>query len=470
MTIGKRIFKYRKRAGLSQEELADKMNVTRQSVSLWETDQTTPSLENLITLADIFAVSMDELCDAQSSTPYTPEKSECLTAVQTEYTYNSVYHIAKISVKKFFILSIVLIALSILIGIGIIISDANNVFLIIPICFAIVFAALIIRNAMLLKKRTTEFISTHPNCKANIELYADRIDLNMTSDNSDSKSTMHYCDVKKVKDTKDYILIYFVNTIVPIEKNLPQVNYDLILKLLNEPHNNATVPQNKNVKIILLTLFIASLLSIIIAFIIAVICTKFSPLPDFPYTLPEYMWVCFLFIPLPLASAVLGIIFFIKKYKCKKNIIAGFIMCVILPIYGSFSFIFKNSASHDFGYVREIEQALSIELPDSGYISRSLNDDKNIIAMIKFDDKNAIAGVVESDNRFYRDTSFIPSSFIDVYYFNMTTGYHYFMLFDTTCNQVISDVDGQHQNHRFLYLAYNNDKNILFVYDFIKPL
>ena len=62
MTLGEKILKYRKKAGISQEELADMLNVTRQSISLWETDQTVPSLDNLITLSKIFDVSMDELC------------------------------------------------------------------------------------------------------------------------------------------------------------------------------------------------------------------------------------------------------------------------------------------------------------------------------------------------------------------------------------------------------------------------
>ena len=55
MTLGERILKYRKKAGISQEELADKLNVTRQSISLWETDQTIPTIDNLITLSNIEA-------------------------------------------------------------------------------------------------------------------------------------------------------------------------------------------------------------------------------------------------------------------------------------------------------------------------------------------------------------------------------------------------------------------------------
>ena len=65
MDLGSKILGYRKKAGLSQEELGYKLNVTRQSVSLWETNQAQPSLENLIALSKIFNISLDELCNIE---------------------------------------------------------------------------------------------------------------------------------------------------------------------------------------------------------------------------------------------------------------------------------------------------------------------------------------------------------------------------------------------------------------------
>ena len=59
--LGDNIKKYRKIKNLSQEELADKVNVTRQSVSLWETGKTQPSVDVLIKLASVLGVATDEL-------------------------------------------------------------------------------------------------------------------------------------------------------------------------------------------------------------------------------------------------------------------------------------------------------------------------------------------------------------------------------------------------------------------------
>ncbi len=66
MTVGQRIQHYRKLQGLSQEELGQKLLVSRQTVSLWENDQTLPTIDNLVRLKEIFGVSIDEILDDKS--------------------------------------------------------------------------------------------------------------------------------------------------------------------------------------------------------------------------------------------------------------------------------------------------------------------------------------------------------------------------------------------------------------------
>ncbi len=65
MLTGERILELRKQQGMSQEELAEKMFVSRQTVSLWETNQTLPSIDNLIRLKEIFRVSVDKIICAE---------------------------------------------------------------------------------------------------------------------------------------------------------------------------------------------------------------------------------------------------------------------------------------------------------------------------------------------------------------------------------------------------------------------
>ena len=60
-TFGTRLARLRKEKGLSQVDIADKVGVTAQAVSKWENDQTSPDIDVLLKLSEIFEISMDEL-------------------------------------------------------------------------------------------------------------------------------------------------------------------------------------------------------------------------------------------------------------------------------------------------------------------------------------------------------------------------------------------------------------------------
>ena len=61
MEIGKQIRKYRMEAKLSQDELADKIYVTRQTISNWENDRNYPDIRSLVLLSSVFGISLDIL-------------------------------------------------------------------------------------------------------------------------------------------------------------------------------------------------------------------------------------------------------------------------------------------------------------------------------------------------------------------------------------------------------------------------
>ena len=56
-----KLIKLRKEMGLSQEELGNKLNVARQTVSKWELGETTPEMDKLIKMSEIFNITLDEL-------------------------------------------------------------------------------------------------------------------------------------------------------------------------------------------------------------------------------------------------------------------------------------------------------------------------------------------------------------------------------------------------------------------------
>ena len=63
MAIGQNILEARKKSGLSQEQLGEKVNVTRQTISNWELDETAPNPEQLKALSKELNISVDDLID-----------------------------------------------------------------------------------------------------------------------------------------------------------------------------------------------------------------------------------------------------------------------------------------------------------------------------------------------------------------------------------------------------------------------
>jgi len=61
MNIGEKLFELRKEKNLSQEEVAEKLNVTRQTVSKWETNQSTPDFDKIVPICELFEISTEEL-------------------------------------------------------------------------------------------------------------------------------------------------------------------------------------------------------------------------------------------------------------------------------------------------------------------------------------------------------------------------------------------------------------------------
>ncbi len=71
-TFSEKLLELRRREGLSQEQLADRLGVTRQSVSKWESGAAVPELSKLVALSDLFSVSVDYLVKDRLEEPERP--------------------------------------------------------------------------------------------------------------------------------------------------------------------------------------------------------------------------------------------------------------------------------------------------------------------------------------------------------------------------------------------------------------
>ena len=76
MTLGEKISTLRNQHEMSQGDLAEKMNVSRQSISKWETDASTPELDKLIMLSELFGITLDDLVKSEAIQEPTKETEQ----------------------------------------------------------------------------------------------------------------------------------------------------------------------------------------------------------------------------------------------------------------------------------------------------------------------------------------------------------------------------------------------------------
>ena len=83
MTFSDKLIALRRKAGWSQEELAERLNVSRQSVSKWESAQSMPDIDKILQLSSLFSVTTDCLLkDTQAEPEYTEDDTSPLPRIK----------------------------------------------------------------------------------------------------------------------------------------------------------------------------------------------------------------------------------------------------------------------------------------------------------------------------------------------------------------------------------------------------
>lgn len=113
MSLGKQIQHYRKRKGLSQEQLASKLNVSRQALSKWESDINVPSIDKIVDVAKELDVSVNDLLGLESDSNSDYDKLESILN-QVVLTQNNEIERNKRNLNLVFIIGIILFVVIIL--------------------------------------------------------------------------------------------------------------------------------------------------------------------------------------------------------------------------------------------------------------------------------------------------------------------------------------------------------------------
>lgn len=138
MTLGERIAYYRKQAGYSQEALAERLGVSRQAISKWETGEATPDAERIIALAAALGISTDTLLlgkEEPAANPYADAETVRQPSPTPEWLDHLPRHIGRLFREKGYIagyivaaqgLGILLVGLLARFGFGSILSMQNS--------------------------------------------------------------------------------------------------------------------------------------------------------------------------------------------------------------------------------------------------------------------------------------------------------------------------------------------------------
>ena len=346
MTVGEKIQLYRKKEGLSQEELGAKLFVSRQTVSLWEMDKTVPTVDNLIRLKEIFGVSIDnmlseedecESCEeAAENEDYTESNAEKpleeysvhLNSTETETMNSAVLSDNwKRSVIPLFC-GFILIAIGIVAKINAIAYIAATLCGVIAISCATVHIKFRSRAGKLME-RVLDTVYVY-------KVYKD-YSFTVTVKSLLKGKTVRYYRIESseatgVTDMRDFYRVEYGGIYFPVKKEqLAEDSY--FHKLFKEKNPKKSLMQGKTEKSDAwntagITLFVLSLFSGWIALIVAAIISRDA-------SLGNEMWVFYVFTLIPLSSFVFAFILKKKGRKYLKNLVAGVLITSILCCFGS---------------------------------------------------------------------------------------------------------------------------------------
>lgn len=468
MTVGERLQAYRKQNNLSQEDLAKQLLLTRQTISLWETDQTMPTVENLMRLKDIFGVSIDDiLTDNSSENQDTPTPHETYTFKYTKEDLNTVFkHIYKKSSSKIvsiviFVIALVLIVIS---------NDAptfvmgllSGIFILCLICFII--AGIQLRkqkNALQEKALQNTYI---------YEIFDTYIKVTVISEcNTHSENYIYPQNINQFWDTDTLFFFEYETQVYTLQKSaLPESArfYSFFQK---------AKPVQVQKDSVMFLKHLANLFFVLSFF--ALPASAMLIFRDDSVASVEQMWKMYLLLPIPITSLVLGILLKIKTKRGTKNIVIGIIISVLLLMYGSFSFIFADKIDTSYEIVKEVEQKVNIDLPGSGQVSTQRGfdgqDDSELsyeyISQIQYTDEEVanFEAALSEDSRWTTELPTMYSGLLSPIHSQIDADYYLLYNLDTAEYNAYPAESG---TYRFIYITYDSEDNYMNLTEYKKKI
>lgn len=332
MTVGEKIQEYRKNLGMSQDELGQKLFVSRQTVSLWEKGQTVPTIDNLLRLKEVFGVTVDEILGSDSII----DKQEQTPNEQYTFSFSKdeLDDLYQIQMSGFYKNTAIISSFLILAAVSAFSSGLNFysgfIIGIILLLFLLSIRSIIVNRNAWKKTASNMCISEYE-----YKVFDDHLLISIFRSNEKLRESKCYIkNIEQIQAAGKFIFIIFGGQKFVIKKSELKDNSFFYSYMYQYPTKPLQQPNRNKWRVLSNILFTASILSLLVG----VITVAFTANADNMFF--KNMWIMYLFTPIPLSSIVLGFVLKSKGYKYTKNIVAGVIMTAILCIYGSFAFTF----------------------------------------------------------------------------------------------------------------------------------
>ena len=462
MTVGEKIQFYRKKIGLSQEELGQKMLVSRQTVSLWEMDKTLPTIDNLIRLKEFFSVSIDDILS--ESEPTEEKANEPKEAYVFKYEKPDLQEVFKKAsfplIKRAVMFTLACLVLFIFFAA----ADAPDILLGLLLGYFLIGTISHIKGYFAYRRMWRSSESRILQSTYSYEVFDGYFVLNISRNEEITKTLkVYFDDIDKIQTFGNYLVFQISGQSYIIKKDALHID-SAFLSLCNSAPNKVEAEKPKDtLKTISVLLFVLSICTIWGALMGVAVLSGIN------HGMTENMWVFFLFLPVPIASIVFGFYLRKKGYKYKKNVIVGVIMAVLLCIYGSFSFLFADVYSHSDEPILNVEQMLSMDIPQHsrintqdwtkgtqsvprGYIYSTSDIYFEDAAVAEFEDK------ISGDARWMAD---IPNHMVGItsYFCDVQTS-DYYIIYNKETKE-FNELPSESGTYVFINVLYSTESNTM---------
>lgn len=466
MTIGEKIQFYRKKNGMSQEELGQKLLVSRQTVSLWETGQTLPTIDNLIRLREIFGVSVDELlCEEHESDS---EIQLPLESYTFKYSFNESESFKKYTsstIKNSWIIVVALLLVSLFLGA----SGASEVVVGLTLGFLLALLLGVIKSHSIQNKLWKDSQPKILSSEYSYDFYNDYFEVRISRDGIVNKTyKIQYTEIEKPCDIGAFFLFQFNSQLFYIRKADLKENSVLLGLFNKESQKQFSEQKNKNIQIISRLLVLGCVFSLFIA------PQMLEALSQFNGKSVENSWVFFLFLPITIGSVIFGCKTKSRNLKTTKNIVVGIIMSIIFSIYGMFCVIFSDTYDYDPTIIENVESYVGVEIPEPGSVMTQdyteATGGETLNGMYYLSNATFAEDVAEKFEKELSNSekwiSELPTEMRGLFPFLFSSAtYDYYLLYNIDSKE-LNKIPSETGKYRFLFVSYSIESNTMNIVEY----